>query len=312
MPQPQTRLEYHHSALVDLWCLVRARVAGGGEAPALEGLAEAVAAARELEQSVGLPPAWGLLEGNLVACADAAALVKAFEALPEKLERPPAPARPLRAPALKLAQALQSVEGAFQEQLWPQRRQALEAALASLQAGLGAHAAQCFADVTAAFGMRDPGTPIPVYLVTEEPPPGAHTIRTRGGTASFVSIHKVEGSLLAEMVLHEAIHALDSATGDQDTVLVDLRGRLEQAGVLPNSPVMRDLPHILMFAQAADTIRRVLDPAHRPYAEVSGVYERIGPRSQAVVDAWGAHREGKINRDEALDRIVAQAGAGGG
>lgn len=302
-----THIEYRIAPLADLWCLVRRDSADPASAPP-EFLQPAVVAARALEPPAGQPPPWGLLEAALIRCEDAAALPAAFAKLPETVGEGAAQ-RPLREPAQRLAEALQAAEASFRKELWPERQKALQAAQEDLQAGLGAHEAECFADVLAAFGMSDPGLALPVYLVGDEPPPGAHTIATRGGTASFVSIGKVQGSLLAEMVLHETIHALDRASSDQPTLLADLRQRLKQSGLAPNAAALRDVPHLLFFAEAAGTIQRRLDPAHKPYGEAFGVYARIGSVSEPVMAAWSAYRKGELGRDEAVSRLVQAAEA---
>jgi hypothetical protein len=106
-------------------------------------------------------------------------------------------------------------------------------------------------------------------------------------------------------VLHEAIHAFDLETKGTGNVLVQLKDRLLKAGFKAADPVVITAPHLLVFIQSSETVKRYLDPSFQPYSE--GVFTR--PALQWLVKLelpiWTSYLDGKISRDEALNQIVA-------
>jgi hypothetical protein len=68
---------------------------------------------------------------------------------------------------------------------------------------------------------------------------------------------------------------------------------------------VHDFVHTVMFVQAAGTVRRVLDPNHRDYGDVKGYYARVGRAAEVVVPAWRDYLDGRIDREAAVERIVA-------
>jgi hypothetical protein len=153
--------------------------------------------------------------------------------------------------------------------------------------------------------MQDLHLEIPVYLVAEAPFPQAVTHRRRGGGGiCFVGLSELKGLLLCETVLHEATHALDVATRDSGSVLVDLQERLRTAGFGPGTPAYRDVPHTVIFVQAGETVRRLLDSAHRHYGEVCGYYAKVPAAAEAVRAWWPPYLDGAIGHAEVVERIV--------
>jgi hypothetical protein len=213
----------------------------------------------------------------------------------------------IRQPVLAFLRAYARLEPAFQKDVWPQHKAALEAAHRRLHEELVPRQAACFDYILKRLGMEDPRLDIPVYLVAEAPYPGGFTHRRRGrGGVCFVGVEHAGGSLLLEVVLHEASHALDIATLDQDTAFQQLRAGLKQAGHDPRSPIYRDVPHTLLFYQAAETVRRLLAPGHKHYGDAIGYYAKVPQAIQAVRPAWDDYLDGKIARDAALKRILSQ------
>jgi len=146
---------------------------------------------------------------------------------------------------------------------------------------------------------------VAVRLVGRAPRPGAVTLRTRSGPVCVVGIDGMDGTLLEEAVLHEATHAADA--GALSGVPAELRAALERAGIGRTDRRHRDAVHTLFFVQAAETVRRRLDPAHVDYGDARGYYARVGPLAAAVRGAWAAHLRGETTKDEALRAIVAAA-----
>lgn len=301
----QTRLDVRLSPTVDLYYLVRKLAADSGTVPNIVGFDRAIEAARDLQSELKSPLAWGILDSAVAECQSMAEVAKAFEQLPETLQLRPSGTAQLRQTAVALAQAMSPIEARFLMTLWPRHKDALEGVAARLAKNFTPKEAECFAYMMKHLGMKDPHDTVPLYLVVEAPAPGGVTHRRRGGGGvCFIGTSDLKGSQLYEVILHEATHALDLATGDDHTVLNELREQLRQAGLSERDREFRDVPHTLMFVQAGETIRRVVDPAHKHYGEVSGYYQKVPLVAQVEVPVWTDYLDGKLSREEAITRIV--------
>jgi hypothetical protein len=216
----------------------------------------------------------------------------------------------LRAGGARIAAALALAEPAFLArepgaETWSAHAASIAAARARWDEHVAPKERELLRYHLESLGMADPGLAIPVYLVAAAPQPGAVThLDDQGRGVCFVSVGEksgTAGSQLFETVLHEATHALDVAS--QTSVLGDLRRALEAVGVGPRERAFRDLPHTLMFVQAAESVRRQVDPGHQDYGDVSGYYGRV-PRSELVRGFWRDHLGGKLSRAEAVAGIV--------
>lgn len=307
-PSPESRIEFRVSPVLDLHLSLRRAAAGQPVDPSLDQLAgwqAALDAARNLESALGGARGWQQIEGNLADRSDAGEVAEAFAELPESLTFG-GQARALREPAVAYARAMQAVEPAFLAGAWPVHEAAIERARADLASNLEPNAGPCLRHVIESLGMTDPGVTIPVYLVRAAPDPGASTVLTRDGRGvCFVGVDGASGSMLAEIVLHETVHALDVATRDQDHALNALRRRLEAAGVDRRRPLWRDTWHTLMFIQAGETIRRIVDPAHAHYGDAAGYYAGVQRVTDAARTPWLEYLDGRLSVDQSLDRIVA-------
>jgi hypothetical protein len=304
--QPErTRLDVRISRIVDLHYYVRRLAAENRPEAEPPEFTTAVAAARELNDALGSFLAWGLIEGHLLDCATAGDVAKRFADLPEQQQLRDGRTIELRGPAVRLAEAYVQVEPAFLRDVWPKHQAALVQAQATLGENALPHAAAGLAYIIDKFGMRDPAICVPVYLVVEAPPPGAVTHRARGNRGvCFVSTQDLTRMLLMEAMLHEATHALDLATTTTGSVLIDLRNCLVASGFDPQSQAYRDVPHTLMFVQAGETVRRLLDPAHRHYGDISGYYAKVPQATQAVKGAWLSYLDGQTSRQDTIQQIV--------
>ncbi|MCC6676629.1 MAG: hypothetical protein IT436_05750 [Phycisphaerales bacterium] len=297
-----SHLALRTNPFLSLHLLVRAAAAGNAEAPPIEGFDVAVATARKISENSG-DRAWALIDGGLAGCTDVEQARAWAGAVRLAADRPNArQAEPTPGPK-DLIEALAAVEPAFLEKVWPAHQQTLNAASAHLRTSLLAKEAECVADATSKLGITDPVIEIPVYLVVHAPPPGGITYRTRGGAVCIVDVSAHRGTALDEAVLHESLHAIDVASTEQPTVLNDLRARLRGDGLRP-SPGWREVPHTVIFVQAAATIRRVIDPQHQDYGITGGYYDRVKPAAEAVRPVWAGYIAGTLTRDEAVSRMV--------
>jgi hypothetical protein len=214
----------------------------------------------------------------------------------------------LRREACALLETYAPIEAAFREEVWPEHERTIEAAARRVREVLIPKQAACFAEICRRLGLPDPQAAIPVYLVAKAPPPGASTHRRRGLGVCFVSVDGADEawSLLYEAILHESIHAIDVAAQGQPTVFAQLKRRLTSAGVGPRNPANRNTAHTVVFVQAAETVRRLVDPNHRHHGDVRGYYDRVGPVAPIVRRWWTAYLDDETTRAEALAAMVGE------
>jgi hypothetical protein len=299
-----TRLDLRISRLVDLHNLVHVLATEKRDQPRPDFFEPAVRAARAVQDKIGgQRMGWGLIDGYLVDCPNAQELARRLRELPD-----PYPPRAglqgelrFRDEAVALAEALAQIEQRYATDLWPARRTELEQAKQQVEQVLDDKEAQCLAFIMNHLGMDDPGIVIPVYLVLDAPWPGGVTYRAPGGAACFIDTRANGPAVRPEIILHEATHALDVATAGHN-VFEQLRKRLAEANVPPRQA--HDLWHTLMFVQSAETVRRVLDPKHQDYGEVTGYYAKAAVAARAVRPAWIAYLDGRCTRDDAVSRMV--------
>ncbi|MCI0662568.1 MAG: hypothetical protein L0220_15990, partial [Acidobacteria bacterium] len=59
-------------------------------------------------------------------------------------------------------------------------------------------------------------------------------------------------------------------------MLAEIEKRLRKAGLSGSDLAVRHGPHLLVFIQSAETVKRLIDPSHRAYGEgEKGVYARL-------------------------------------
>lgn len=321
-----TTLDLRTSPCVDLYFHVRSLAAAdagsegergseAGTGGATEGGIEveaAVAALKALQEDLGESLlSWGPFDRQVEGCTE-------ISELPERLGRIsggirlPGGTVEMGSRGRELGEALAAAEEAFLQTVWPAHRESLRAAEGQLRESLLAKLPEAMAYHLRSLGMHDPEAEIPVYLVNRIPWPGAVTQaqatqegRDPGGVA-FVGVSDLSGGLLTEIVLHEATHALDILTGESGNVFDELREGLDEAGLPFSDRRRRDIPHNLMFIQAGETIRRVMDGTHRHYGVVEGYYDRV-PTARREVSIWVDHLDGDVPRWQAFEDLLALA-----
>lgn len=302
---PRTRLDYRVSPAVDLHYYIRA-LAEDKKAEVPAPLQSPVEAAREINRELG---SWGMLESRLNGVNSVAEIRKAFADLPE--EYTPRFSRskktvPLRELATRYVDALASGEAHFMEHVWPGHERIVREDLARIERDFVPHFDKLLAYMLEHLDMQDPKIAVPIYLVGEAHFPGGFTMIQPGGRPiMFVQTTRIhhEGTQLFELIIHESCHALDIAG---DSVFKELRDKLAAAGFSPRDDLFRDVPHTIMFAQAGETIRRLMDPNHKHYGEVATYYARTGKPGEFVPRLWIEYLDGKLTREQALDQMVKE------
>jgi hypothetical protein len=295
--------DFRVDPLMDLHFWVRNLSYGKGDLPNVEGLAPAVETVRQMNAE--LKDSWGVYDGAFVGASSVEDLARSAAELPESLTLRNGQIIRLREGVARLAAAYRPLEKPFLEKIWPGHRELAEKGAALLRKTLLPRSSEIFADLSRHLGTPSPSSPIPVYLVASSPSPRAVTFRSRGGGVCVITLIDEPPSLAAEIALHESIHALDVAAGEA-SVFADLRRRLSQIpGASPRE--IHDYVHTVMFAQTGSTVRRVFDPAHKDYGD-GGYYSNVPRAAVVVVPAWRDYNAGKINREAAVERIVAGFG----
>lgn len=300
--------------LVELFHEVRARAETPAEEEPEDDLLDgAVEAARVLVEELGPLPSARFLEGYLLDCEDANKLQERFQRLPEQTPRG-AGGEPLalQDTAIRLAEELSKVESTWRERVWPERQVQLEAAAERLGAILnGPAGAAILADVARELDLAAPREPLAIHLVTRAPRPGAITLRAANGPTSFVAVDGLADSLAIEIIVHEALHALDALTEERGSLPSRLRTALEAAGVSARSEAHRNAVHALFFVAAGALVRRHVDADHEDYGVTRGVYEQLAPWSKLWQELLPELAADPAKEGDVVARVVAAAGKQG-
>ncbi len=293
-----TPIALRRSVVADQYFWLRTKVLEGEAPPAF---AEAFNAMHELRTDLsGDPTAYEDLEVPLGAVSHASELVAIYGEFPERKEVG-GRVVPFRADALRLAQAMSKLEGAYKK--GPYREHAIAIGLAAKDLGL--HLVPFEPTILKAIesdmGLPDGARAVVVTLVNDAPYPGIFAADARGRVmASFVRVRGLDGSALAETVLQESLHALDEMTVRESTALNSLRAALAKRGIDESDSNAEMAINTVTSAEAASLVRRFVDPSHRALGE-KGFYT-LYPPAPAIVAAWTRH----VDHGEALD-VTADA-----
>ncbi len=301
----QKRLDVHINHLVDLSNMIRKYATAKSELPKnIDGFDKAVGLARQLSKEFGGwdSPAWSAIEITLTKYKNTSE-AQSSPQFPETVTSRKGTKIQVREAAIRYAKALNMVEASYLKNVWPQHRVSIERAAANIAKVFAPKEKECFAYFTKNLGMEDMQSQVPVYLVAESPWPGGFTLWHDTRRIIVISVEAHQGSNLFENLLHEAIHALDLETKGKGNVLIEIHNRLLKAGLTANDQAVRHGTHWLVFIQAGETVRRLLDPSHQHYGK--GLYTRLQRMSKVDVPAvWIAYLDGKISRDDGVNQIV--------
>jgi hypothetical protein len=300
-PAKKRRLEFRVHPFADLYFFVYRFASSSEKVPELEALAQSVDAARQL------PLALTLIDQLPFEFENSVAAEKAFSQFPENYKTKKGEEVALRAKAMRLGQSLVALEEPFLKQVWPQHRVLIEKAVAGVEQTLAPKQEECFNYFTGHLGMAEADSTVRIYFVAETPWPGGFTMWGKDATRGVcvISVTAFQGPQLMTAVLHEAIHAFDLETKGKGNVLVEFRDRLLKAGFTTDDLVVQHAPHLLVFIQSSETVRRYVDPSFQPYGE--GVFSRpaLQPLVKVELPIWTAYLDGKISREDALNQMVA-------
>jgi len=286
--------------VADEYFWLRTKVLEGDAPP---GFTEAFNAMHELRADLsGDPTAYEDLEVPLGVVSRASELVAIYGELPERKEVGGRTV-PLRAAALRLALAMSASESAFKRGPYRDHATAIAAAAKDLGVHLVPFEPTILKAIESDMGLPDGARAVVVTLVNDAPYPGIFAADARGRVmASFVRVRGLDGSALAETVLHESLHALDEMTVRESTALNSLRAALAKRGIDESDSNAEMAINTVTSAEAASLVRRFVDPSHRALGE-KGFYT-LYPAAPAIVAAWSRHVDHGEGLEATADAIA--------
>lgn len=282
--EAQTRLEFQTSSALEYWMLTRAAAEGQTAALNLPGMAEAVdllaGVDRRGRRALSLADASVADTGSLAEAAEQLSAINSqWDA-----GHPLAESMDVASSALEL---LAASEASFRSAHWLPRQERLEEFGAELEEWTGPKWGEALQRIRSGLGVRDPKSAVTVYLCTSMPSPGGVTLRA-GEAFCVVSLADAEGDLrpldmLAEIVIHESIHAIEHHAIGTGPVPVtrQLRQRLAEQTETPQ-PLQQLLPHAWIFALGDSVMRDIYQQEGPLYAEREGIYDRMGETAQML------------------------------
>lgn len=220
---------------------------------------------------------------------------------------------PIRGPGKAMASAMETAWPAWREAEWPALEERLSDAHSRLQEEFLPRHREAFGYMLQSLQIEDPEVELGTYLAWEIHPPGASTYRSNDGPVAVLSVRDLLGegrfSDLTETVLHEATHALDGASRGDGDAFSRLRTLLEERGIERRDQRHHDVPHLVMFVQSEETMRRLFDPDHVAYGDtrrgdIAPLYERHGGDAVIVRREWRSYLDGNQSMEEALVSIA--------
>jgi hypothetical protein len=288
------------SLVADQYFWLRGKVLEGEAPPAF---VEAFNAMHDLRVDLsGDPTAYEDLEVPLGAVSHASELVAIYGALPERQE---VGGRLVlfRAVAVRLARAMAAVEATYKRGPYRDHLDAIAIAAKDLGQRLVPNEPAISKAIESDMGLPDGARAVVVTLVSDAPYPGTFAADARGRVmATFVRVRGLDGSALAETVLHESLHALDEMTVREPTALNALRAALAKRGIDDSDWNAEMAINTITSAEAANLVRRFVDPDHRPLGE-KGFYT-LYPPAAAIVEAWMRHVNGGEGLEATADAIA--------
>jgi len=299
-------LDFRVSPAIDLFFTARARAAGATTINSGPKLQKAIDEMARLEQVLGGSAQWGLVEGALAGCEKAADIRRSFGFFPEEYVFGTRTLK-LKSATMTLAAALEAAEPEFLAKVWPKHKALITKQKAVITRILGPAEAAWSAGLTTQLDLALPAQPVLTYLVAEAPPPWGYTRLDRGSQPMIIiGVGGVEGTTLAELPVHELVHALDARQGGERGALRSLRLLLSNQGIPQGSVENNQITHALMYVASGEVMRRIVENRHRHFGETYGTYERMPDVAPALLEWWKRYLDGTVDREQAIGGFVSQ------
>jgi hypothetical protein len=251
-------------------------------------------AAKEVPDDRETIVAMGSVDGLAAQSDSPVALVSLLDRLPERLEFQGA-----KSAAKKIAEEIGKVPGEEREEFLSSVAPRTTHAANLLKREL-ADSPRLLDLVAADLGIELQSATVRVLVVPAAPRPGAATYRTPEGPLCVVGLLGFAEHELLEAMAHEAAHAMDELSREQDTLLNRLRRALAEASVPASDPRTRDVPHAVVFAAVAARVKQAKGPRYVPFGEAHGTYARMGQAARVVNEVW----PNRGSMDETVREIV--------
>ena len=302
--QTETRLELRAAPLPDLYFGIRALAAS--KAPVTHAYQGAVQAAQALHATFGSFGSIGAVDSYTFIASTPSEFTSYVSELPDPMQNFGREVS-ARDDAVQLGKAMEQLWDEFQANGWSEHNKEISSVIARLDSDFFGKHQEALGYMLESLGINDPDITVPLYLVTHANPPGAMAYYLRDGPAVILDIQQSgTDALLQEIILHETCHTLDQASNDPDNAFATFRSLLEERGISQRDRRYRSIPHLLMFVQAEETMRRIYNPQHQAYGDAKGVYERSNAVAPVLRKHWRAFLDGNTTRAEALQRIVSE------
>jgi hypothetical protein len=197
-----------------------------------------------------------------------------------------------------LATALERAAPAYRTAWWSRHDTANRRWIAAARSLLAQHGDSMASWITRAFAARWPDRPVPVDVSAYANWAGAYTTDDPDHITIASLADGNDGSAALEMLFHEVLHTMDTELFERFRAAARAQGKR-----MPRNPT-----HAFIFYSAGELARRAI-PAHVPYAEAGGLWERsrdMGPMRPLLQKHWQPWLDGRTDLDEALRRIAAE------
>lgn len=325
-PEPEvTKLNFETSSTLEYWMLTRTAAAGQAPSLALDGMLKAVALLEDVEpgiarQAMGLADAIVAMSGSMEEAAETFANTIAEWEGRDGIQ----PLLEALAIAEQAARALAETEASFRSVHWLPRQERLERFGEQLAEWAEPNWESALGLICSGLGVKDPKSAIDVVLVTTMPSPGGVTLRA-GDTLCVISLADEEGDLrsfstLGEVVIHEAIHAIDWKAGGNGpspvtrTLANEILGEVRMTGASDRQRALAHaVPHAWVFALGDLVLRESYGLEGPTYMERQDGYAVMGETAELLArrfpalaaEAIDGKREWSSARNQLVEELVA-------
>jgi len=265
-------------------------------------LASATRAARDLHRLLASPRMWAPITGAAIT-AEPGQWLSAKVVLTKRMMRPGSTRREVRAGIDLLLAEMDSAAPGWLENEWPARQAVLNEHHKALAEALNpTQAEDIWNRIDRWLTLTRPEKPYPIYLVTRSAPPGGTTVMSSGIATCLVATEGRGTSLLADVALHELMHALETLPGNPPPIFSDVLKMLAYHGVR-NPEVKQDWVHTLYYIAAAQLVRDVIDPEHVSHLTAEGQSADSEEIHAALLPIWSRYVDGLIARRRFCEEV---------
>ena len=190
--------------------------------------------------------------------------------------------------------ALEQAGPVYRKLWWPRHDEANRAWIEQLRPQVAQYGPRMATQLSGAFRHSWPIGPLRVEVVAYANWAGAYTT----GDPPLITMSSLNiehrGADGLEQLFHETSHLM------MDTIDASLQSHARALG----KDLSRDVSHAILFYTAGKVVSGIV-PDHVPYADHYGVWQRgFGHYHELALQYWQPYLDGKIDMDDAIDRIV--------